>query len=64
MTDRRSRDRRSERRFLFRDCEVIVDLHFKNDRKVIAIAKFDDRDLAIARSLLGIILKINSFQNN
>ena len=29
MTDRRSRDARSERRSLFRDREVIADLHFK-----------------------------------
>ena len=36
----------------------------KNDRKVIAIAKFDDRDLAIARSLVRTILKTNSFQKN
>ena len=50
MTDRRSHDRRSEWRSLNRDREMIADLHFKKDRKVIAIAKFVDRDLAIARS--------------
>ena len=40
MTDRRSRDQRSERRSLFRDREVIADLQFKKwsqgdrDRKI------------------------------
>ena len=42
MTDRRS---------FFSDRKVIADLDRKNDRKVIAIAKSVDRDLAIARSL-------------
>ena len=46
MTDRRSFDR--DRRSFFRDREVIGDLHLKKDRKVIGIAKYGDRDLAIA----------------
>ena len=41
-----------------RDREMIADLYLKNDRKVIAIAIFDDRDLAIARSLVKARLKI------
>ena len=41
-----------DRRSFFRDREVIADLNSKNDRKVMAIAKSEDRDLAIAQSLV------------
>ena len=67
MTDGRSRDRRSKWRSVFRDCEVIGDLHLKKkDREVIAIAKFDGRELAIAIFFFAILvktrLKVNSLK--
>ena len=58
MTDRRSFDR--DRWSFFRDREMIADLFWKKDRKKIAI--FEDRDLAIARSLVKSRLKMIQYK--
>ena len=50
----------NNRQFFYRD--VIANLCLKNDRKVIAIAIFEDLDLAIARSLVKTRIKIIKYK--
>ena len=58
MTDRRSRDRRSERRSFFRDREVIADPHLKKRSR-------GDRDRKIIMQVYNVFsaLRIEFFSN-
>ena len=52
----------TNRQFFYRDREVITNLCLKNDCKVITIAIFEDRDLAIARSSVKTRMKIIKYK--